>query len=160
VPLTGSLANTEGSADLFFFERGSKSVAWEIVQLPLTVEARCVETVTARGNFSVDIRYGQPQIVTQDRFAEGQPKSTYRSNDGRFLLLEFADRYQVINKTTGDLLFDHAGTSPRFSHVGRFVTSFDGSHHLEILDVLAQKIVLPLVRLRKVILPAFGSLHG
>jgi caspase domain-containing protein len=141
VPLTGSLANTKGSADLLFFERGRKSVAWEIVHLPLTVEARCLETVTARGSFSVDIRYGQPQIVTQDRFAEGQPKLTYLSNDGRFLLLEFADRYQVINKTTGDLLFDHAGTSPRFSHVGRYVTSFDGSHHLEILDVLAQKIV-------------------
>jgi hypothetical protein len=141
VPLTGSLANSKGSADFLFFERGRKSVAWEIVQLPPNGKAHCLETVIARGSFSVDVRYGRPQIVTQDRFAEGPPKSTYLSNDGRFLLLEFANRYQVINKTTGDLLFDHAGTTPRFSHVGRYVTSFDGSHRLEILDVLAQKIV-------------------
>ena len=123
VPLTGSLANTKGSADLLFFERGRKSLTWEIVQLPSTGEAHCFETLMAHGRFSVDVRYGQPQIVTQDRFAEGPPKSTYLSNDGRFLLLEFADRYQVINKTTGDLLFDHAGTAPRFSHAGRYVTS-------------------------------------
>ena len=141
IPLTGSLANTKGSADLIFFEQGMKSVGWEIVQVPMSSGAPCLESVIARGSFNIDVRYGQPQIVTQDRFAEGLPESTYLSSDGRFLLLQFADRYQLINKATGDIIFDHAGTSPRFSHTGRYVTSFSGSHRVEILDVLAQKII-------------------
>jgi hypothetical protein len=112
VPLTGSLANTKGSADLMFFERGMKSVGWEIVQVPRSDQVRCLETVIARGSFNTDVRYGQPQIVTQDRFAEGPPKSTYLSNDGRFLLLEFANRYQVVNKATAPrLLFECCSTS-------------------------------------------------
>jgi hypothetical protein len=141
IPLTGPLANTKGAAKLLFFESGAKTLSWEIVQLPSGNDSPCPETVVSRGYLTIAVQFGHPQIVTQNRFAEGSPKSTYVSNDDRFLLLEFPDRYQVVDKKTGNLLFDHDGTSPRFSHVGRYVTSFSGSQRLEILDILAQKII-------------------
>jgi hypothetical protein len=141
VPLTGPLANTKGAAELIFFESGPKRLDWTIVQLPSGESIPCVERVLLRGQLQVDVRLGAPQLVTQNRYPVDSPKSTYVSADSRFLLQEFNDRYQIIDRATGDLLFDHAGTSPRFSQMGRYVTSFGGSHRLEVLDILAQQII-------------------
>jgi hypothetical protein len=140
-PLAAPIANPTGMAELVFFESGVQRVEWQIVQLPPDNVNPCIERTISKGEFSVEVRLGRPQLVTQNHFAVGTPKQTYISNDLRYLLLEFTDRYQVLDQATGDLLFDHGGTSPRFSHVGRFVTSYDGSGRLEILDILAQRII-------------------
>lgn len=140
VPLRHFSRTRNGSAEVSFFVSGAQQVRWSIVQLSTFEVNGCKEVTLAKGSIDIEIGVGAPRLLTQNRFADGTPKATYRSNDGRFLLLEFSDRYQVLDQESGDLLFDHGGKAPHFSHTGRYVTSFDDSGRLEISDVLAQKV--------------------
>lgn len=142
VPLTGPLANLKGEATLLFYTSGELQVPWEIVQLRSTSSlSPCTEVVQARGSFEIAVELGPPELVTQNRFAQGRPKAVYESADARFLLLEFSGRYQVLSKESGELIVDQNGTSPRFSPRGRYVTSFEGDRRLHVLDILARKVV-------------------
>jgi hypothetical protein len=102
---------------------------------------QCLEHVLASGTFPLDVKLGPAQLISQDRFATGTPKSTYLSPDTRFMLLDFGAIYRLMDRTTGDLLFEHAGAAPRFSHTGRYITSTAGSDRLEVLDILAKKVI-------------------
>jgi hypothetical protein len=139
VPLTGDLANLNGAAEAIFFESGLKKIQWEIVDIDSA--ASCRETIRAQGEATVTVRLGAPQIFPQNAFEEDQPLRTLTSNDKRFLIREFANRFQVIESVSGNRIFERAGTSPRFSPTGRFVTSNDSSKRFEVSDLLAQKVV-------------------
>jgi hypothetical protein len=141
VPLTGDLANLNGVATITFFESGMKRLGWTLVEVETTGTDTCRERTLSFGEITIDVGSGKPEILTQDVFDDELPISSYLSNDKRFLIREYASRYEVVRPDTSDALFEHAGTSPRFSYGGRFVSSYDGSGRLEILDILAQKIV-------------------
>lgn len=141
IPLTGTLKNPEGSLLALFYATGVAEINWEIVELAINGSGACTETARSQGMLSIQITSGPPQFITQDRFAAGAPKSTFISRDNTRLLLDFGDRYQIVDNQTGDLLFERSGTSPRFSPTGRYLTSLGGSNRLEIFDLAAQKVV-------------------
>jgi hypothetical protein len=141
VPLSGPLANPKGSATIIFYESGSEQLSWNIVQIHSGTDNTCIEQSVSKGSIDSDVRLGQPHLLTQNRFSEGDPLEVYGSNRDRFLLLQFADRFQILNKKTGDLILDHDGTSAKFSPKGRYVSSNDASGRFQLLDVLAGKIV-------------------
>jgi hypothetical protein len=118
VPLTGDLANLRGIATVTFFESGARQIHWAIVDVEPTGQSHCRERIISFGAISVEIGLGKPQIFTQDVFNDDQPMATYVSNDNRFYLREYANRYEVVRSDNGGLLFEHAGQSPRFSHGG------------------------------------------
>ncbi|MBR0820321.1 caspase family protein [Bradyrhizobium liaoningense] len=139
-PLAGAVANPQGSASILFYATGQQKIDWAIVEIS-SGNTLCNETLRAQGSASVNVLSGSPQFVAQDRFATGDPKSSTVSSDGRTVLFEFADRYQVFDKESGDLLVELAGTSPRFSPFGRYISARGGSGRLQIFDVVAQRVI-------------------
>jgi hypothetical protein len=141
VPLGGENSNLDGSAKIKFFVGGEIKLPWTIVELRSDPGDKCTELVLQSGSLALQGSSGQPELVLQDRFATGSPKSSYVSSDRTLILSEFKDRYQVHDQATGDLLLDRPGTNPRFSPTGRFVTADLASGHTEIVDIRAQRVI-------------------
>ncbi|MBP1184183.1 caspase domain-containing protein [Methylobacterium sp. PvR107] len=141
IPVSGHLSNINGVFDVTFYEPGPQVLYWQIVRLPKSETSICKQVTVAHGSLEINVQPGRPQLVTQNRFTEGSPKNIQESDTGRYLLYDYGDRYEVFDAATGDVLVSHAGSSPRFSSRGRYVTSFDGSKRLEIVDIIAQKTI-------------------
>jgi hypothetical protein len=141
VPLSSNLSNRKGSAGLILFESGTKDVNWEIVQTARISGENCREQSVASGLLRTEIAFGAPQLLAQDRFSNGQPRRAAKSNNGRYVLFDFSDRYEVLDANSGDLLIDRAGTGSTLSPSGRYVTSFDGAGRLEITDIVAKETI-------------------
>ncbi|TYL92736.1 caspase family protein [Bradyrhizobium rifense] len=142
VPLSSSTPSTTGSAKIIFYNAGATKITWSIVGLPPRgAPPPCVEANFLNGILDVQVTSGPPQFVAQDRFSSGDPKFTFVSNHSKFLLSVFQDRYQVIEKNTGDLVLERAGREPRFSPSGRYLTARGGSGRLEVVDLLIQQVV-------------------
>ena len=140
VPVAGAFSNRQGNAQVQFFSVGSFDIHWSIVEL-VPNRATCTETTVASGSLRLMVSEGSPEIVLQDRFAAGLPKAFYRTASGHSTLSVFDNRYQIKDVATGDLLLDRAGKNPRLSPTGRYVTAEFEDDRIEIVDILAQRVI-------------------
>jgi hypothetical protein len=141
VPLSGPFANPEGSADIFFYHSGSQSIRWALIEVGEDDGHRCVERLVRSGERKITVGFGGIELVPQNRFDKFVSETTFISANGNFVLHQGTQRYQIIDRVTGDLLLDRAGTKPHFSPTGRFLSALDDAGRLEIIDLVANKSI-------------------
>ena len=101
-------------------------------QLPIeaSVVARtaCGErVVSAQYGRTLELAPGAPEIVVQDPYDIENPRQVILSNNGRYRVHVFDDRYRVFDLRTGAKVADRAGRDVNFSPTARFVVANAGS---------------------------------
>ena len=123
---------TSGEISVRPYARGIQTIAWAVV-----TAGTCGERVLSRGERSIEVAVGPPEIVVQDRFATDAPITRTRSPAGtRVVRLQGplrdsrrCDRRQNLERP---------GTSPAFSPTGRFVAARHTSRgDIEVFDLVS-----------------------
>ena len=122
---------TSGAISVRPYARGIQTIAWAVV-----TAGSCGERVLSRGERSIEVAVGPPEIVVQDRFATDAPIKRTRSPAGTHELLVFKDRYEIHDAVTGAKILERPGTWPAFSPTGRFVAARHTSRgDIEVFDL-------------------------
>lgn len=128
---------TDGEISVLPYRRGAQSIGWAVV-----TAGSCGEQILARGEKTVEVAPGPPEIVVQDLFAITAPLKRLSSPAGTHELLVFKDRYEVLDVATGSRLIARAGIGANFSPTGRFVTARrPADERLEVVDLVSSKVV-------------------
>ena len=78
-------------------------------------------------------------IVIQNPYDLQSPEKTIVSNDGRYRLHVFVERFRVFDAETGLLVVEAQGRQPNFSPTGRFLAAYQGGRDSRILGLLTWK---------------------
>src|SRR5262249_53635528 len=103
----------------------------------------CGQWTAAEGKSQlIAIGAGTPRIAPRDEFAEVKPVRRMQSLDGTYELLEFKDRYEVYEASSGALILKRQGRLPSFSPTGRFLSSRPPSEEtFEVIDLAARIVI-------------------
>jgi hypothetical protein len=124
---------TSGAISVRPYARGMQTIAWAVV-----TAGSCGERVLSRGERSIEVAVGAPEIVVQDRFATDAPIKRVRSPAKTHELLVFKDRYEIHDGVTGAKIMERPGTWPAFSPTGRFVAARHTLRgDIEVFDLLS-----------------------
>jgi hypothetical protein len=139
VPLHRAIEPAKGgSITVLPYRPGGEILGWAVA-----TTGSCGEHVYGKGEKTVDVMPGPPEIVVQDRFADTKSLKRIRSLAGTHDLLVYDGRYEVYEVATGARILDRPGTDPDFSPTGRFVTARQlDSGKLEIIDLVTHKKIV------------------
>jgi hypothetical protein len=127
----------DGEISVLPYRRGAQNIAWAAV-----TAGSCGEQVLVRGEKTVEVAPGPPEIVVQDLFATSAPLKRLASPAGTYELLVFKDRYEVFEAATGSRILSRAAVGANFSPTGRFVTARrPADEKLEVVDVESGRVV-------------------
>lgn len=136
VALTGPLANIDGEANVFFYQSGPQKIDWAVIGVSGPSDG-CTESIVQSGTLNIQIGMGAPELLADNKFEAMKGGQNFGSPDGKHALYVTEHRFQVRDNVTGDLIFTRAGTKPAFSKTGRYITFFNSSGLLEIVDTVA-----------------------
>jgi Flp pilus assembly protein TadD len=151
VPLHAGVGQKVGQLSLHFFREGTASANWTVVEVPrLFDDSEFAEDYDgkapielARGALPLefDIASGEPEILVRDRFSTELPVKMVAAPDGVRQMQIFKEFYRVVDGASGDLVFERSGMAPNFSPSGRFIAAFAEGGGLEIVDLVAEKVI-------------------
>ncbi|TFF22892.1 hypothetical protein E3C22_10570 [Jiella endophytica] len=131
VPLFGRKVPTSGTLAVAPLFAGDVAVDWTVVGYD---GCNIREAPEGRGRAILRVSAaGKPQIVVNDPTDLGTPNGVLASPDGTRRIVVYKDRFRLLDTATGAELLERAGTDPRFSPTGRFVTvkTQDRRDHLD-----------------------------
>lgn len=83
----------------------------------------CGERLLSEARYPVPVVAGSASVVVQDRFSTAAPLQATMSLNRKHILRVFADRFEVSNASTGDIVLAGAGRDLNFSPTGRFLAA-------------------------------------
>jgi Caspase domain len=123
-----------GTVSITPYQAGARVYEWAIV-----TGGSCGEHALAQGQQSVDVVPGRAELVVQDRFMTEAPKERTRSRSGKYDLLTYSGRYEVVEAASGIKIFQGAGNAPNFSPTGRFVAARGVTEdHFSVVDLISR----------------------
>ena len=97
-----------------------QSVRKYITTVAVVYAGACGEKVLSEATYPVAVTAGAASVLVQDRSAATASAKAIQAIDRKHILRVFAERYEVSNATTGDLVLAGSGRDPNFSPTGRF----------------------------------------
>jgi hypothetical protein len=129
-----SAGEPNGEIEIIPFRAGEMPVTWAVVA-PLDCPSA---PLTEPQRKTVSVKSGRVELVAKEDFSLRPPTEVRRSNNGAYEVLIFKDKFQVVDASSGELIFQREGKNPTFSPTSRFLLHETfGEQTVEITDLVS-----------------------
>jgi hypothetical protein len=131
IPLHNPVAPLNGSLSVKLIHAEPIKISWALV-----AGTQCGEYTIAKGSSaSFSVSPGAPKIVIQNPYDLEAPARIFLSNNGKYRLHIFPERFRVFDVATGALVIEAQGRNPNFSPSSRFLAAFTAGQDRQSFDV-------------------------
>jgi hypothetical protein len=135
VPLHTRFAEPSGRIEVLAYRAGPMQADWALVEA-----GACGERIVASGRIDIDVAPGAARLLGRDEFASRKPSQEIVPLNGPFFARVFDEAIEVVDRLSGEVVLQAAGSNPVFSPTGRFLAIETPQEQIsDVYDLLTER---------------------